>query len=142
MFFRSHGCDGNKISRVYVLDSLRTDNGLRLYKTKNVFQRLVATPILFFKPGVKPGVAKPAVKPAVESVKSVVKPAVKQAALPAAKPGMISLCMAEFESCCNLSNSQKKRALCLLRVIGDANEGRQKRQKARIEVKLLVGRVI
>ena len=52
---------------------------------------------------------------------------------------MISLCMEEFESCCNLTITQKKRARCLLRVIGDGKSDRRKRRKCREEVKLLVG---
>ena len=47
--------------------------------------------------------------------------------------------MEEFESCCKLTITQKKRARCLVRVIDDSKADRQKRQKCREEVKLLVG---
>ena len=61
-----------------------------------------------------------AVKPALESVvKPAVKPAAKQPALPASEPWMISECMKQFESCCDLTNSQKKEACIMLRVTGD-----------------------
>ena len=88
---------------------------------------------LFCKPG------ETAVKPATELV---VKPAAKPVAVPAAEAGMITLCMAEFQSSCNLDMTQRKRARCMLRVIGDSRANRQMRQQCREEVKLLVGKEV
>jgi len=50
--------------------------------------------------------------------------------------------MKQFESCCDLTDSQKKEACIMLRVTGDINEDREKRQTARDKLRLLVGSLI